>query len=197
MSTITRLAAAASMTIALAAPAAAQTWSLDGTSSGGATEGLSYTLSAGAVDADTWAFTLDISGINQAGMDTRGGRTFLEDLSFSAPAGYIGASLAGSTTLAGGLNASGCNGAGASSFCFDGVHKAVAGSTMQLAFTIDSASFANYVPHLKVDWDGSANNYNLVSTDMVASVPEPQTYALMLAGLAAVGFVARRRRPQA
>jgi len=33
-----------------------------------------------------------------------------------------------------------------------------------------------------------------VSGVAVTAVPEPQTYALMLAGLAAVGFVARRRR---
>jgi hypothetical protein len=30
----------------------------------------------------------------------------------------------------------------------------------------------------------------------VPSIPEPQTYALMLAGLGVVGFMARRRRPQ-
>ena len=30
--------------------------------------------------------------------------------------------------------------------------------------------------------------------DVVPGIPEPETYALMLAGLAAVGFVARRRR---
>ena len=30
----------------------------------------------------------------------------------------------------------------------------------------------------------------------VAAIPEPETYALMLAGLGVIGFVARRRRPQ-
>ena len=36
------------------------------------------------------------------------------------------------------------------------------------------------------------SDYNVVS---VTAVPEPQTYALMLAGLGAMAFVARRRRP--
>ncbi|MFN0185833.1 MAG: FxDxF family PEP-CTERM protein [Aquabacterium sp.] len=38
--------------------------------------------------------------------------------------------------------------------------------------------------------------YNLTSI-MTPAVPEPQTYAMLLAGLGAVGFLVRRRRPQA
>ena len=49
----------------------------------------------------------------------------------------------------------------------------------------------------EVDWDGSERNYDLVSKDMVAgAVPEPETYAMLLAGLAAMGFVARRRQAE-
>jgi PEP-CTERM motif len=47
--------------------------------------------------------------------------------------------------------------------------------------------------------DGGANGDNDYD-DMVfgvnAAIPEPQTFALLLAGLSAVGFVARRRRPR-
>jgi PEP-CTERM motif len=44
-----------------------------------------------------------------------------------------------------------------------------------------------------------ASNTNAFEMDnfRVTAVPEPETYALMLAGLAAVSFVARRRNPRA
>ena len=181
---------AAALALAGAQAGAVTVWTLDNTSSGGATEGLTYTLTG---DLATGSFNLSIEGINVAGVDTRGGRTFLEDLSFSPPTGYTGAMLGGIAAIDGGLNANGCNGNG-NFFCFDGVHQAVAGSTMSLDFTITASSFEGYVPHLKVDWNGSENNYNLVSQSMVAAVPEPETYAMFLAGLGAIGFVARRRQ---
>lgn len=47
---------------------------------------------------------------------------------------------------------------------------------------------------------GSCNAFNsnkgqFALDNIVASVPEPSTYAMMLLGLAGIGFVARRRRP--
>jgi hypothetical protein len=39
------------------------------------------------------------------------------------------------------------------------------------------------------------SNLTLFARDITTAVPEPETYALMLAGLGVMGFVARRRRP--
>lgn len=48
----------------------------------------------------------------------------------------------------------------------------------------------------KVEIFGTASKKSLYSGEMqVSSVPEPETYALMLAGLGAVGFVTRRKAP--
>lgn len=45
-----------------------------------------------------------------------------------------------------------------------------------------------------VMWQSSENAFE-TDNHAVVAVPEPEAYMLMLAGLAAVGFVARRRRP--
>ena len=58
--------------------------------------------------------------------------------------------------------------------------------TVQFKGTFTSLSWTNPVFE---DWYGFD-----VGVAGVAAIPEPETYALMLAGLAAVGFMARRRR---
>lgn len=198
--TLTHLAAAGSLMLAaLPSAHALTTWTL-GPAESSTTQGLTYTLSGSENSATQWGFSLAISGINVGGTDLELGRTMLNDLSLSKPTSYAGASLAGATTFLGGMGASGCSGNGNSQFCFDEVNTAVSGSTMSLNFTIDAptASFAAYVPHLKVNWLGSKNNYDLVSADMavVSAVPEPETYALMALGLAAISALRLRRNRQ-
>ncbi len=66
----------------------------------------------------------------------------------------------------------------------------------------DQASEANFtlvashLPGLVLSGDSlPSGDQPSIGANSVAAVPEPSTYALMLVGLAAVGFVARRRRP--
>jgi hypothetical protein len=41
------------------------------------------------------------------------------------------------------------------------------------------------------------DHYFRLDSSQVAAVPEPETYAMMLAGLGLIGFAARRRKQQA
>src|SRR6187551_882989 len=58
---------AAALALAGAQAGAVTVWTLDNASSGGSTEGLTYTLTG---DLATGSFNLSISGINVAGVDT-------------------------------------------------------------------------------------------------------------------------------
>ena len=60
-------------------------------------------------------------------------------------------------------------------------------------FTFDNGSFDLYINDVSVTPGGSiALSGRIIS--QVTAIPEPETYALFMAGLAAVGFMARRRK---
>ena len=60
-------------------------------------------------------------------------------------------------------------------------------------FTFDNGSFDLYVNDVAITPGGSIPLSGRIVAQ-VTTVPEPETYALFMAGLAAVGFMARRRK---
>ncbi len=64
-----------------------------------------------------------------------------------------------------------------------------------LHFTFDGGSFDFMVNDVNITPGGSiALSGGIEATTVRAPIPEPETYALFMAGLAAVGFMARRRK---
>ncbi len=59
--------------------------------------------------------------------------------------------------------------------------------------------FRQCVTSEKKDFAGGPETfliYNILAAPPVAAIPEPGTYAMLMAGLGSIGFIARRRRPR-
>ena len=165
------------------------------------------TFSTQALDTDTLRFT--ITGADTASGDWSGVhfikafafKDIGEIASFNVVSGPSFATIAESGRE---LNARGCTGGNSGGACFTFSQPAALTSTM--SWTIDFVAAAGTqldfsAPHLKVDFfttvtdrksTGSLLSQNMVPT--VTAVPEPESYALFLAGLAGVAAMVRRRK---
>lgn len=94
----------------------------------------------------------------------------------------------GDTT--GGVPGAAAVGSAIGGFNFDGT----TGST-ENAFTALAAG--SYVYHVTGTAVSDGDLYSVTTNVNISAVPEPETYALMLAGLGMLGFAARRRNHQA
>lgn len=174
-------------------------------------EGVTYSLTAKALNSTTDEFTLTITGINGA-TDTKKNRWGFDAIAFGQPADFVSATAvtSGFTEQLGGLsNSGGCNGNG-NFFCFSGFlgndTGPALGANSSLTFVFDvtlsaGGSFAGYDPSMKIDWIGTGvNNYDLVSKSLGATyvaVPGPLVGAGLpglIAACAGLVVFSRRRR---
>ncbi|HEY2928583.1 PEP-CTERM sorting domain-containing protein [Piscinibacter sp.] len=172
---------AAAAALALSTAASANTLTFEGVTfdlNAGAGSTLELTLTGVASSTGTWA---DATFLNAFSLGDIGVTTL------SAPTGFV--------PVVGELNASGtgCTGGDSGKFCFEG-HDPVSDLmtyTMTYTGTLDLSA-----PNLKVlfvDDEGTKVGSLLSAT---IPIPEPDTYALMIAGLGVIGFIARRRQQQ-
>jgi hypothetical protein len=164
-------------------------------------------FSAQALDSDTLSFTItgaDTASGNWTGVHYLKAFSF-KDIGQIASAHVVsGPSFALMTESGKELSANGCSGGQSGGACF--TFTTPAALTHSMTWTIDFVAAAGKTlnfdaPHLKVEFFKSLNNKkssgDLLSqnlTPTVTSVPEPETYALLLAGLGIVGAMARRRQ---
>jgi hypothetical protein len=177
-------------------------------------QGTVWSLSTSGVDLDanplTETFRVTL-GVDTSGYTGTG--SFLDEVAVKVSSSLLGASLfsapggvANWTLVAGGISAGGCSGAGSGFECADSLTvaggAAVPGGVYTWVFDLLMNNGALFTGALEssvkgrfVDASG-AKVGAIVSENvtLTTAVPEPETYAMLLAGLGLLGFAARRRK---
>jgi len=149
-----------------------------------------------ALDADT--LQLSILNATSATGDWTG-INYLKAFELKDIGNVTGATLAGwSASVDNGLAAFGCTTGGTTGACFTSTPAATLTNSMVYTIDFTGTNLDFSAPHLKVEFLTGLNDVqktgDLLSQTIPTAVPEPETYALMMAGLGAMGFVTRRRK---
>jgi hypothetical protein len=164
------------------------------------------TFSTYAVDSDTLNLTID--NATSATGDWVG-VNFLKAFALKNIGTFTSATMVSGPSFAtvvdntSELTANGCTGGSSGGACF--TFSPAAALTSSMSWTIDFTAAANTtldfsLPHLKIEFYKNLNDSkktgSLLSQDLtvVTAVPEPESYALMLAGLGLMATIARRRK---
>jgi hypothetical protein len=174
------------------------------------------TLTSQGVTFNTWAVDSDTMGLQILNVLNATGnwapaqflKSFeVKNVAFGSGAEVASASIASgpgsfASTVSAGLSANGgCATGGTPGACF--VSSPAVTLTNNMTWTIDftassggTLNFDN--AHLKVQFLTNATDTkatgDLLSQNIVTAVPEPETYAMMLAGLGLMGAIVRRRK---
>ena len=170
--------------------------------------GVDYTLTFQSLSGNvgTYSLTLDTSGY-----DHNSGSSFLDSVSLkawdgtntsfsllSAPIGSTWGSTEGPIS-SGPVSNTGCKGGDSGFACVEAITKGVfdvdnGPYTFQFAVTADSFYSTSAGAHVGAGYaDASGLGASYGITSVVAPIPEPETYAMLLVGLTLLSFKLRRR----
>jgi hypothetical protein len=174
--------------------------------------GVVYTLSdttPGSNTTHTYTLVLNTSGytgpagafldsVNIKAWNNNAGPSNVLSFTFSAPSGSSWLATEGAIGNGGG--GTGCASGTAGFTCIEAATKGVfsVGPTYTFGFTVTAANATDFLtsnigPKVGAGYANAAGDgqgYGIVSVTMI---PEPEIYAMLLAGLGLMGFVARRR----
>jgi hypothetical protein len=125
-------------------------------------------------ETDTWGFYRHLGWTAQDGADMLATSSMFQTTPFPVTFENLGASLTASQFASRMLQDFWCTG------CTSTTEARLASSLNGISRT--------------TSYGGTVTAFSIRDLDAVAAVPEPSTYALMLVGVAAIGFAARRRR---
>ncbi len=166
------------------------------------------TLTYQGVTFNTWAIDTDSMGLSILNATSATGNwagvSFLKAFEIKGIGDVTGATISPSqfaVTADHGLSANvGCSTGGTPGACFSA--STPLSLTNNMTWTIDftGSNLSFTAPHLKVQFLTTLNDSKAtgdVLSQNIPAVPEPETYAMLLAGLGMMGAIARRRRIQA